>query len=180
VTVFETRRLLAAEVTEDDIAELLKVHLSNQAYLDLTEGSGGVAGTYDRGMLERDLAMSAMTPGRHTCILRLRDGGGGVGVLDWMDENPNDGSPWIGLIMIHADHQRRGLAAEAIGGLAEHGRSAGWTRLREGVIAGSDAGMALALGVGMHEVERKTHRIAAGDCELTVMELDLELQSAAR
>jgi hypothetical protein len=39
------------------------VHLSNEAYLDLTEGSGGVAGAYDRGMLERDLTMSAMTPG---------------------------------------------------------------------------------------------------------------------
>ena len=91
MTVFETPRLTAAEVTEDDIAELLEVHLSNQAYLDLTEGSGGIAGAYDRGMLERDLMMSAMTPGRHTCVLRLRAGGACVGVLDWMDENPNDG-----------------------------------------------------------------------------------------
>ena len=97
--------------------------------------------------------MSAIT-GRHTCMLRLREGGNRVGLLDWMDENPNDGSPWIGLVMIHADHQRRGLAAETIGGLAEHGRAAGWTRLREGVIEGNEAGMALALGVGMREVER--------------------------
>ena len=75
MTVFETPRLTAAEVAEDDIAELLAVHVSNQGYLDLTEGSGGIAGAYDRGMLERDLAVAAMTPGRHTCTLRLREGG---------------------------------------------------------------------------------------------------------
>jgi RimJ/RimL family protein N-acetyltransferase len=173
VIVFETPRLTASEVDEEDIAELLEVHLSNQAYLDLTEGSGGAAGAYDRGMLERDLAMSDMTPGRHTAALRLRDGGACVGVLDWMDENPNDGVPWIGLVMVHAEYQRRGLAAEAITGLADHGRSAGWMRLREGVLEGNDAGMALARSLGMREVERKPHKVAAGELELAVMELEL-------
>jgi len=173
VTVFETARLTAAEVTEEDVPELLDVYLSNPGYLELTEGSGGVAGAYDRGMLERDLAMSALTPGRHTAALRLRDDGACVGVLDWMDENPNDGAPWLGLVMIHADRQQQGLAAEAIAGLADHGRREGWTRLREGVIDGNDAGMALALATGMREVEHRAHRIAAGNCELAVMELAL-------
>ncbi len=173
MTVFETVRLSAAEAAEDDLPELLDVYLSNPAYLELTEGSGGVPGAYDRGMLERDLAMSALTPGRHTAVLRLHDGGHCVGVLDWMDENPSDGAPWLGLIMIHAGHQHRGLGAEAVAGLAEHGRAAGWKRLREGVIAGNDAGMALARAAGMREVERRPHRIAAGDRELAVMELEL-------
>jgi RimJ/RimL family protein N-acetyltransferase len=173
VTVFETARLVAAEVCEEDISELLDVYLSNPDYLELTEGSGGVAGAYDRGMLERDLAMSELTPGRHTAVLRLRDGGACVGVMDWVDENPNDGTPWLGLIMIHADHQRRELGTEAIAGLTDHGRRAGWTRLREGVIMGNEAGMALAVAAGMREIERKPHRIAAGECELAVMELAL-------
>jgi hypothetical protein len=85
VTVFETARLKAEEAAGDDIAELLAVYLSNPAYLDLTEGSGGVPGGYDSGMLERDLAMSALTPGRHTAVLRLRDGGACVGILDCND-----------------------------------------------------------------------------------------------
>ena len=51
--------------------------------------------------------------------------------------------------------------------------SSGWTRLREGVIEGNDAGMALALAVGMREVERKPYKIAAGERELAVMELAL-------
>jgi RimJ/RimL family protein N-acetyltransferase len=176
VTAFETARLAAAEVAEHDIPELLDVYLSNPGYLELTEGSGGVPGAYDSGMLERDLAMSALTPGRHTAVLRLRDGGDCVGLLDWMDENPSDGSPWIGLVMIHAGHQRQGLAAEAIAGLAEHGLRAGWTRLREGVLDGNAAGMALALAAGMREVERKPHQVAAGERMLSVMELDLRAQ----
>jgi RimJ/RimL family protein N-acetyltransferase len=177
VTVFETARLTAEDVAEEDIAELLDVYLSNPAYLELTEGSGGVAGAYDRGMLERDLALSALTPGRHTAALRLRDGGACVGVLDWMDENPNDGAPWLGLVMIHAAHQHHGLGAEAIAGLAAHGRKAGWTRLREGVLEGNHAGMALARRAGMREVERKPHRVAAGERELAVLELDLTAPS---
>ena len=44
MTAFETARLTAAEVAGSDIPELLDVHLSNPAYLELTEGSGGVAG----------------------------------------------------------------------------------------------------------------------------------------
>ena len=67
MTFFETPRLRATEVTEDDITELLEVHHSNQAYLDLTEGSGGAAGTYDRGMLERDLQMSAKAAPASAC-----------------------------------------------------------------------------------------------------------------
>ena len=173
MTVFETARLVAAEVAEEDVPELLDVYLSNPAYLELTEGSGGVPGAYDRGMLERDLAMSDLTPGRHTAVLRLRDGGACAGVIDWMDENPNDGAPWLGLIMIHGGRQRLGLGSEAIAGLADHGRRAGWTRLREGVIEGNEAGMALAVAVGMREVGRKAHTIAAGECELAVMELEL-------
>ena len=131
MTAFETARLTAARC--GSIPELLDVHLSNPAYLEPTEGSGGVAG----------------------------------------GENPNDGWPWIGLLMIHAAHQRRGLGAKAIAGLAAHGRAACWTRLCEGVIDGNAAGMALALAVGMREIERKQHRVAAGEREPAVMELDL-------
>jgi hypothetical protein len=36
---------------------VLDVYLSNPAYLELTEGSGGEPGRYDRGMLERDFAI---------------------------------------------------------------------------------------------------------------------------
>jgi hypothetical protein len=30
-----------------------------------------------------------------------------------MEDNPSDGKPWVGLLMIRADSQRRGFASEA-------------------------------------------------------------------
>jgi RimJ/RimL family protein N-acetyltransferase len=168
--LFETARIAAADVVEDDLAELLEVYVSNPAYLELTEGSAGMPGHHDRGMLERDLAVAAMTPGWHVAALRLRESGECIGLLDWMDENPADGCPWLGLVMVHAGHQRRGLAEEAVRGLVAYGLSAGWANLREAMIEGNAAGLALARAVGMHEVERP-HPVAAGEREVVVMEL---------
>ena len=37
-----------------------------------------------------------------------------------------------------------------------------------GIAGADDRGMALALALGMREVARKPHRIAAGECELAV------------
>jgi hypothetical protein len=73
VTVFETSRLTAAEVTEDDVSELLDVHLSNQAYLDLTEGSGGLAVEALRGLADhgRDHGWTRLREG----VLEGNDGG---------------------------------------------------------------------------------------------------------
>lgn len=173
MTFFRTDRLEVVEVGEDDLDDLLAARLSNPAYLELTEGSAGVAGHYDRGMLERDLTVAALEPGRHTAAVRLRDGDVCVGELDWLDRNPRDGSPWLGFVGVHADHQRRGIASEATRGLAAHGRAAVWTRVREGVLVENVPGMALARSLGFREVERRMHRIAAGERELAVLELAL-------
>jgi RimJ/RimL family protein N-acetyltransferase len=173
VSIFETARLTAGEIAEADLDDVVAVHLSNPAYLELTEGSAGEPGRYDRGMLERDLALAGMTPGRHAAALRLRATGECTGVLDWMDENPSDGCPWLGLVMVHADHQRLGLATEAVGGLAAHGRRSGWARLREGVLEENTGGLALARRLGMREIDRRPHKIAAGERTLVVFELRL-------
>jgi RimJ/RimL family protein N-acetyltransferase len=173
VTLFRTTRLEVRETDEADIDALLNVRLSNPHYLELTEGSAGEPGHYDRGMLERDLAMAMLMPGRHPAVMALTDSGDVVGELDWMDENPSDGAPWLGLVMVDRAHQRRGFALEAVRGLAEHGRDAGWARLREGVLAGNDAGLGLARAAGFAEVERRPLRVAAGERELIVLELAL-------
>jgi RimJ/RimL family protein N-acetyltransferase len=173
VTRFRTARLEVRDTGEADIDALLGVRLSNPGYLELTEGSAGEPGRFDRGMLERDLAMALLIPGRHPAVIALADSGEVVGELDWMDENPSDGSPWLGLVMVHAAHQRRGMALEAVRGLAGHGREAGWSRLREGVLAENEAGLGLARAAGFAEVDRRPHRVAAGERELIVLELAL-------
>ena len=64
--------------------------------------------------LERDLWLSELSPARHTAGIFLRDGGACVGVLDWVDEGPNDGLPWVGLVMVHAGHARRAYGRSAL------------------------------------------------------------------
>ncbi len=170
--MYVTERLDVRGVEEADIAGLLAVYRSNPRIIAVTEGSAGEPARYDRGMLERDLWMSELQPGRHTAGLFLRDGGTCVGVLDWADGDAGE-TPSIGLVMVHAEHQRRGYGREAVLGLIGAGRRAGWTRVRATALAGDPATMGLYEAVGMREVERRTTRFAAGVRSVAVFELEL-------
>jgi RimJ/RimL family protein N-acetyltransferase len=171
--MFATERLDVRAVEEADLDALLAVYRSHPEVLAVTEGSGGEAGHYDRGMLERDLWMSELDSARHTAGLFLRADGACVGVLDWVDDGPNDGLPWVGLVMVHAAHARRGYGREALAGLMEHGRRAGWTRVRAAALADAPAAVALLASVGMHEIERRVSRFAAGERSIVVLEREL-------
>jgi RimJ/RimL family protein N-acetyltransferase len=171
--MYATERLDVRGVAEADIDGLLAVYLSNPQVIAITEGSAGEAGHYDRGMLERDLWMSELDGARHTAGLFLRDGGTCVGVIDWLDRNPDDGTPWIGLVMVHGDHQRQGHGREAVLGLLDLGRTQGWTRVRAAAIADDAATRGLYEAVGMREVGRRSHAFAAGERSVAVLELEL-------
>jgi RimJ/RimL family protein N-acetyltransferase len=147
---------------------LLAVYRSNPAYLALTEGSDGEPGRYDRGMAERDLAVARLTPGRTFAAIVSRVDGAVVGVLDWLDENPSDGEPWLGLVMVRADRQRDGIAAEAVGGLLAHLQARGAAAVRAGVIARNPAGLALLQGLGFRRVGTTTMRMTARETVLVL------------
>jgi RimJ/RimL family protein N-acetyltransferase len=118
----------------------------------LTEGSGGEPGHFDLGMLERDYALARITSGRHTAAVILEESGEPIGVLDWLRENPTDGVPWIGLVMIRADRQRRGFATEAVEGLLAQLRLEGARTVRAAVHARNPAGRALARHLGFEPI----------------------------
>jgi RimJ/RimL family protein N-acetyltransferase len=170
--VFVTERLDVREVEEADIDGLLEVYLSNPQVIAVTEGSAGEPGHYDRGMLERDLWMSELDEARHTAGVFLRDGGACVGVIDWVDPDAG-GSPSIGLVMVHAGHQRRGYGREAVLGLIAAGRESGWTRVQASALADDPATTGLYNAVGMREIGRRTTRLAAGERSVVVFELEL-------
>ena len=76
-----------------------------------------------------------MTPGRHMLDIWLKGDGQAIGRADFLDENSDDGMPWLGLLMIAGPLHRRGLATEAFTRLAGHFRAdRGWTALRLGVL----------------------------------------------
>ena len=156
-------------VEEADLDGLLAVYLSHPEVLAVTEGSAGEAGHYDRGMLERDLTLAQMTPGRHMLSVISKDGGV-IGVLDWMERNPSDGHPWIGLVMVHGERQREGLGAEAVAGLLACLRRPGVAAVRAGVIERNPAGRALMQRLGFAPVSETTMRMAAAQERVLVFE----------
>lgn len=170
---FETRRLLVRRLREDDLEAILPVHTSNPDYLELTEGSGGQPGRYDLEMLQRDYVIAQMTPGRCLAGIFLKPTGEAVGVLDWMEENPSDGKPWIGLLMVHADHQRQRIASEAFRGLAEWLRARRFDVVRAGVIERDAAGRAFATSLGFELVAITPKRMAAAEERTIVVERSL-------
>ena len=144
-------RLRFADVGEGDLPDLLAISLSNPEFLDLTEGSSGEHGHYDLEMLERDWHLGTLDPGRHQLLGRLADGTAAAR-LDLLDENPRDGYPWIGLLMVHADHVGKGLGRE---GAAVAVERLGGPPVRLGVLIGNAPALAFWERVGAVEVERR-------------------------
>jgi RimJ/RimL family protein N-acetyltransferase len=169
---FETDRLIVRGLEPDDLEAALAAYTSNPGFLALTEGSGGDPGRYDLGMLQRDFAVARMTPGRQMAGIFLKGSGELVGVLDWMDENPSDGKPWVGLLMIRADQQRRRLASEAFEGLVAQVRARGGTAIRAGVLRRNAAGGAFMDRLGFEPISTTVARRASAE-EVVVLERSL-------
>lgn len=165
-------------LTPDDLQGVLGVYVSNPDYLRLTEGSAGEPGRYDIGMLQRDVAVAQATPGRHLQGVYTRDGEP-VGVLDWLEENPADGNPWIGLLIVHARRQREGIAAEVLELLCSRLRALGASSVRAAVIARNEAGLAFARFASFEPVSATLRRMASEE-EVVVMERSLRGTTARR
>lgn len=128
-------RLVIREAQPDDLPGLLPVYLSNPAFVAMSEGSAGESGYFDLEMLQRDWHVQTQMLGAAMLGIYLKETGEAVGMAGYLAENPSDGYPWLGLLMIHADHQRQGLGSEAYAHLAAYfAGELGWTALRLGVL----------------------------------------------
>ncbi|GAB3688309.1 GNAT family N-acetyltransferase [Angustibacter aerolatus] len=153
-----TERLVIADVEASDLDGLLEVALSNPAFLATHEGTADGPGSYDRGMLERDLAVAAMDPARHPLALRRNGSDDVVGWAEVLDAHPVDGVPWVGLLELHAAHQRQGLGREAVGALLGWAGALGSEWLGLGVDADDAAAQAFwtALGAERYRTGERT------------------------
>ena len=152
MTAAATGRLRFTEVVEDDLDDLLAIHAGNPEYAELTEGSQGEQGHYDRQMLERDWWLGTLEPARHQLIGRLADGSAAVW-LDLLDRNPSDGHPWIGLLMVERSFQRSGLGRESAAAAAQ--LLASRAAVRAGVLPGNEGALVFWEGLGYTEVDRR-------------------------
>ncbi len=161
-------RLVLRELGTADLPSLLPVFLSNPDFLALRGGSGVPPDGYDLETLERDWAVGRLDPLRHQLGMWLEEEL--VGILDYVEESPGDGCAWVGLVMVHADHQRRGLATEALQALSEQAQRDGRPAVRMGVMRDDPSGMAFAGQAGFTSYGTAIATTAAGEQPVVLME----------
>jgi RimJ/RimL family protein N-acetyltransferase len=141
------------------------VFSSNPRYLEWTEG-----GEYDLEMLRADWETAQGSEGRNMLALRDRETGELAGVIEYLDVNPNDGHPWIGLIMVGAERQREGLAAEAMLAVCDHVHLNWASPMRLGVIDENQAALALAISLGFQQYGEAVQDLGGGERRLVLLQ----------
>jgi RimJ/RimL family protein N-acetyltransferase len=102
--------------------------------------------------------------------LRDREAGEPVGVIEYLDVNPNDGHPWIGLIMVGSERQREGLAGEAMLAVCDHVHLNWASPMRIGVIDENQAGLGLAISLGFEKYGETVQDLGGGERRLVLMQ----------
>jgi RimJ/RimL family protein N-acetyltransferase len=168
----ESERLVIRPVVEEDLPEMLPIYQTNPFYLQQTMENG----QYSLEDLQKDLREVRAAAGRHFLVACLRDGGQAIGAIELLEENPSDGLPWIGLLMIHASFHRKGLATECFRLVANHGNVVlAWKHLRIGVLAGNAPALTFWRGIGFVMVDEVRMEFAGR--ETSVYRLDFEIDA---
>jgi ribosomal protein S18 acetylase RimI-like enzyme len=151
---------------------MLDVYRTNAALLALTEAGGG---RYALEYVGRHRAEARARAGLcHLLAVRSRASAAVVAVAEVLEENPGDGLPWIGLLMVHGEHRRAGLGRELAEALMAEGVSRlGWRRVRLVVQEDNALGMAFWPALGFAPVERLERDYPAGRLGLWRMERQL-------
>jgi RimJ/RimL family protein N-acetyltransferase len=159
--MFATERLTVAPIHEDHLDDLYAVHVSNPAYLRLTEGTSDGVGVYSKEQMLRDLQVAEWT-GRTPLGVFLREGHKLIGFLEFWERAETDGKPWLGLLMIHRDFQRRGFGSEIAKGFLRWAESRGWPEVRIGVLEGNEKVLAFWHSLGFEPYTIKEKRMPSG------------------
>jgi RimJ/RimL family protein N-acetyltransferase len=168
-----SERLVIREITEDDLAVILSVLMSDPEHLRRQEGSEGEPGRYDMERWQRDWSIGQMMPGRHMLGCYLKASQEAIGYVEFMEE-VDDGMPWFGMLLIHMQYRRQGFGSEAFQRLMMLFRTEyQWPLLRAWVATANDAGYAFAHHVGFHIVDKKMMRFAGGMQEIVQLEYSL-------
>lgn len=106
---------------------------------------------------ERELRACASTPGREVALLSLRDTGRPVGAVGWWQGNPEPDVALVGMLLLVREERGRGLAREALDGLAATLGTQGVARLRTGVGAGDERTQSLLRALGFTPLDQRKH-----------------------
>jgi RimJ/RimL family protein N-acetyltransferase len=142
---------------------VLEVFESNPRYLGWTGGFDmeALRGAWESARSERGRNFMAIT---HGAAREL------VGVIEYLEVNPNDGHPWIGLIMTRADRQREGFAREAMDAVCHHVNLNWASPVRLAVIDQNEGGLGLAESLGFEPYGEAWQDLGTGEQRLVLLE----------
>ncbi len=128
-------RLVLERVTADnaDVPGLLTVFNSNPDFIDASSQFVGKR-TYHRSDVEMHLFQALNREGSEAWDVRTRPARELVGHLTALVPHPASGEPWMGLFLVHGDHQRAGVGTEALDAYQRHLAAAGWNEVRTAVM----------------------------------------------
>lgn len=169
-----TDRLLLREVDTGDLQDVHRVFASNADFLQLREEIA----SYDLQSVTRYWEAASLDPDRHVLLVVHKNTGIVIGLLDFVDQSPTDGKPWIGLVMIHTGHQRRGFGTEAVHAVTDLVGSRGHHTVRMAVIDDNETGLAFARHVGFEASWRAGTAVEGTNERVTLMELLIDPQDA--
>ena len=127
-----TPRLVLRPATPADLPALASVFASNPAFLR-TMGTG--LRSFDLADADRYLAAETGRANGQCLALVERATGAVVGSAALVVPNPSDGVPWVGLLIIRADRQNRGLGRETATAVERTLARDGWPEVRLAVLA---------------------------------------------
>lgn len=169
--VLETPRLFLTRATADLLPQLLVVFSTNPDYVRMTEGPGG----YSLAQFQRDWQVASRTPGRHMWAIWRKPDGAPIGLTDFLEENPSDHLPWLGLLIIRGDLQGQGYGTETLDALlAYFCDDRRWPVVRIGVVATNTHTLGWWQRRGFRPVRTVRQRLPAGETEIVCLELRLE------
>jgi RimJ/RimL family protein N-acetyltransferase len=93
-----------------------------------------------------------------------------IGVIEYLDVNPNDGHPWIGLILVAADRQREGLASEAMNAVFDFVNLNWASPIRLAVIDENKGAIGLAISLGFEPYGETFQDLGAGEQRLVLLQ----------
>jgi GNAT superfamily N-acetyltransferase len=92
--------------------------------------------------------------------------GKSIGIIDFIMRNPRDGKPWLGLMIIHKDWTRKGIAEKALSMYEEMMAERGITEVRLGCFTANKPGLSFWTKMGFLQIKQIEFR----DKPLWIME----------
>ncbi|MEV4416966.1 GNAT family N-acetyltransferase [Catellatospora sp. NPDC049609] len=149
------------------LAQLAALYAGNADYHRLSGDFGARPEEVSPGQVAAALDAELAEPGVEVLLARDPEAGDGAplaGVAVVLRSHPADGLPWIGLLLVDARRQGRGLGRAVAEEVHERLRRHGSPAVRLAVLENNPAGLAFWTALGYAEIDRRPDRQAGRDC----------------